>query len=89
MKTAAEQTGQPLLSLALRVAWIAGGLPLVIGSIAFAWWWFSRGNLPILLVITAVTAGPVLVLVGAVCLILALRGQPRVSRKKILAACMQ
>jgi len=86
METASEQPGQPLHSLSLRVAWISGGLPLIVGSMAFAWWWFSRGNLPILLGIAAVTAGPVLVVVGVACLILARRQQPRVSRKKILGA---
>lgn len=84
--TASEQPGQPPRSLPLRVAWVSGGLPLGVGSIAFAWWWFSRGDLPILLGIAAVSAGPVLVLVGVVCLVLALRKYPRVSRKKIMGA---
>ena len=86
MEHASELANQQSRSVALRLAWISGGLPLVAGSIAFIWWWISRDDLAILLGIAAVTAGPVLVLIGLICLILALRKRPRVSRKMILGA---
>ena len=75
-------------STALRLACLSGGLPLLVGSTAFAWWWISRSDVPILLGIGTVMVGPLLVLVATVCLVIALRKRPRVSRTKILATAV-
>ena len=75
-------------STALRLACLCGGLPLLVGSTAFAWWWMSRSDVPILLGIGVVIVGPLLVLVATVCLAIALRKRPRVSRTKILATAV-
>ena len=75
-------------STALRLACFSGGLPLLVGSTAFAWWWISRSDIPILLGIGTVIGGPLLVLVATVCLVIALRKRPRVSRTKIFATAV-
>lgn len=63
-------------STALRLACLSGGLPLLVGSTAFAWWWILRSDVPILLGIGTVIVGPLLVLVATVCLAIALRKRP-------------
>ena len=75
-------------STAIRLACLSGGFPLLVGSISFAWWWMSRSDAPILLGVGTVIVGPLLVLVAAVCLAVALRKRPRVSRTKVLATAV-